>query len=328
MIRVLTKGDTGMLSLIEGVDAARAAIQQKGESRPRVWLDLTTPAPDEIDILRKDLLFGEFSIEDCLREDHPPKVEEIGEEGNRAAYLFLVARSPLAGAAGGYEGVALFVRPRLLVTVHMQDSARVNTAIERVIRDPKQTIGAGIEFAAHALLDELVEGFEPMIEAFEDEIEQLEEIVVTDFEKCSLRQVLQLRQRSTQLHREARPMRDIMASLAREGHPLIKPKARMAFRDLYDHIQRTLDRLENDRELIASLRDAHLALQNNRMNDVMKALTVVSVMSGAMAVVTGVFGMNLKFPMEDDGRGFMYTIIGMLILCVAIFAFFRWRRWV
>jgi len=328
LIRVITKGETGNLSLIEGIDAARYAISHQGDTRPRVWLDLTTPTTEEIDLLLKELKFADYSIEDALREDHPAKVEEVGEEGSRAPYLFIIARTPTAHESNLSEAVSLFIRPKLLVSIHLQESQRVNTAIERVIRDPKLTIGGGIEFAATAILDEFVEAYEPALDEFENKIEVLEGIVVEDFEKCSLEQVLQLRQTATQLHREARPMRDIMASLAREGHPFIKAKSRIAFRDLYDQVQRALDRLESDRELIASLRDAHLAMQNNRMNNVMKTLTVVSVINGAMAVVTGMFGMNLVIPGADHKHAFIYTIFGMLGLSALIYALFRWRRWV
>lgn len=328
MIRVVTKADTGSLQWVEGLDAAQAVLRGKAETRPRVWLDFIAPTPEEIDILRKELNFAEFSIEDATREEHPPKVEEVGQDGDRAAYLFVVARAPLSGGSATSEGVALFLRSRLLVTVHMQDSARVNTALERILRDPKQTIALGIEFAAHAILDELVEAYEPTLDEFESKIESLEEEIVKDHEHCGLDKIFVLRQMAMQLHREARPMRDVMSSLAREGHPLIKVKARVAFRDLYDHIQRTLDRLETDRELVASLRDAFLALQNNRMNEVMKTLTVVAVISGALAVVTGVFGMNLKIPLADSEHGFVISLLGMAAISGMIFLLFRLKRWI
>lgn len=328
MIRVITKGDVGALQWVEGIEEARAALLTKPETRPRLWLDFTAPTAEELDILRKDLCFAEFSIEDATRADHPPKVEEVGTDGERAGYLFVVARAPMAQAEQGSEGVALFLRSRLLVTVHMQDSARVNTALERILRDPKQTIGAGIEFAAHAILDEMVEAYEPTMDEFESRIETLECAIVTDHEQCGLDQILKLRQAAMALHREARPMRDAMASLAREGHPLIKPKARVAFRDLYDHIQRALDRLETDRELIASLRDAFLALQNNRMNEVMKTLTVVAVISGTLAVVTGVLGMNVKIPGAESQYGFWISLAGMAGLSFAILVLFKIKKWI
>lgn len=326
MIRVLTKGDLGALMLIEGIDAAREVLSRKEELRPRVWLDITYPSPEELDLLRKELNFAEFSIEDATRYDHPPKVEEVGEDGERKPYLFVIARAP-SREPGGSSGVSFFIRTRLLVTVHELDSRHVDTAMERILRDPKKTIGAGIEFAAHAILDELVETYEPALDAFEAKIEELETLIVEDHEKCGLDKILKLRQDAMNLHRETRPMRDVMASLAREGHPLIKPKARIAFRDLYDHIQRTLDRLETDRELIASLRDAFLALQNNRMNEVMKTLTMVTVVVGALAVITGVFGMNLKIPGGEADHGFWFSLAGMAFLAMVIFIIFKVKKW-
>jgi magnesium transporter len=200
--------------------------------------------------------------------------------------------------------------------------------MERVLRDPKQTISYGIELVAHAVLDEFVESYGPAIDKFEEVIEGLEERVAKHDASCGLESILGSRRTVTRLYREARPMRDVMASLAREGHPLIKPKARVAFRDLYDHIQRCLDRLEGDRELIASLRDAFLALQNNRMNEVMRALTVLTAISGAISVVTGVFGMNFRFPGADDAVGFWITLVALLSLGAGIFALFRFKRWV
>ena len=328
MIRILSKAEEGAFHLVEGSLAARLALEAHVEERPRLWFDLTAPTREEVDLVQSHLRFAEYSWEDALRPGHPPKVEEVTDEASRSSYLFVVSRAPEASGAAESEGVALFMRTRLLVSVHSQPSARVDAAVERVLRDPKQTLGYGIELVAHAVLDEFVEGYGPALDAFEGKLEELEEDVARVHTSCDLNVILKLRQSATQLYREARPMRDVMASLAREGHPLIKPKARVAFRDLYDHIQRTLDRLEGDRELIASLRDAYLALQNNRMNEVMKTLTVVSVISGTLAMVTGAFGMNLHIPGSDSPFGFWIAILGMLGLAAVIFLLFRWKRWV
>lgn len=326
MIRILSKPEGGVLSLVEGAIPASLALEALPTEKPRVWLDLTAPTKEEVDLIQRHLRFGDYSWEDALRGDHPPKVEEVGEDGERPAYLFVVARAPAPDGAS--EGVALFMRSRLLVSVHAQPSARVDAAIERVLRDPKKTMGYGIELVAHAVLDEIVECYGPAIDEIEGSMEELESRVANDFESCGLDVILRLRQKTTYLYREVRPMRDVMASLAREGHPLIKSKARLAFRDLYDHIQRTLDRLESDRELMASLRDAYLALQNNRMNEVMKALTVVAVISGALAVVTGALGMNLHIPGAESPYGFAAALFMMVGVSAAIFVLFRWKRWV
>ncbi|MBI3817922.1 MAG: magnesium transporter CorA family protein [Planctomycetes bacterium] len=328
MIRVITKGDSSNLKMVEGIDAARAALAGNAQTRPRAWIDLVAPSADEAELLlKKELKFADYSVEDALDANHPAKVEEVGEEGERSAYLFVIARAP-EKSDGTCDAVALFLRSRILVTVHAGDSSLVNRALDKIVRDPVQTIGAGIEFVAHGILDEFVDAYVPTLDEFENQIELMESAIVGDHNQCGLDKILKLRQSATQLHREARPMRDLMASLAREGHPLVKPKARIAFRDLYDQIQRTLDRLETDRELVASLRDAFLALQNNRMNEVMKTLTVVAVISGTLAVVTGVFGMNLKIPFSDAPNGFWISLIGMFILSLAILIIFRMKRWV
>jgi magnesium transporter len=328
MIRLLTKPEGGMLSLVEGLLPARLALEAHLPEKPRLWFDLTGPTPEEVALFQEHLRFAQYSWQDALRPDHPPKVEEVGEDGARDDYLFVVARAPIGTGGPETEGVALFMRSRLLVTVHMQHSPRIDAAIENVLRDPKQTIGYGIELVMHAVLDEFVEAYGPAVDAFEARIDALEERIVKPRESIALGGILNLRQCATQLHREARPMRDVMASLAREGHPLIKPKARVAFRDLYDHIQRALDRIETDRELIASLRDAYLALQNNRMNEVMKALTVLTATSGALAVLTGVFGMNFKFPGADETDGFWWAVAAMAGIVIGIFVLFRWKRWI
>jgi magnesium transporter len=328
MIRILTKAEGAALYLVEGLLPARLALEALPVERPRLWLDLTAPTAEEVALVQSHLQFAQYSWEDALRGDHPPKVEEVGDDTGRPGYLFFVARAPVAAGSAESEGVAFFLRSRLLVTVHAQPSKRVDEAVGRVLRDPKQTMGYGIELVAHAVLDELVDGFSPALDAFSEKLEELEEDVAKGAPQCDLGVILKLRQSATQLHREARPMRDVMASLAREGHPLIKPKARIAFRDLYDHIQRTLDRLESDRELIASLRDAYLALQNNRMNEVMRTLTVVSAISGAISVVTGALGMNLAIPGAGSPYGFWFTVAGLLLLGLTIFLLFRWKRWV
>jgi len=329
VLRVLSKPTEGALRREEGFDAAYDAVARWRSGKERTWIDVQAATPDEVDFLLWELNFEDLSLEDATRPDTPPKAEEVGEQGSRAAYLLVIARSPLKGGPEGSEGVALLLRPGLLVTVHTRPSARVDSAMARVERDPSATIGKGIELAAYALLDEFVEGYQPVLADFDHRIEQLEEAILARRGRREFEAILRLRRDIAQVWRDVRPMRDLLASLAREGHPLIKAKARVALRDLYDHTQRALDRLENDRESVASLRDAHLSLENNRMNEVMRALTVVSAVGGALAVITGVFGMNFThIPGLDSPAGFWATIGGMVVLSVTIVALFRLKRWV
>jgi magnesium transporter len=329
LFRLLAKPLEGSLRREEGLLAATSAIERWSSGKERVWLDLVSPTPEEVDLLLWELGFEDLSLEDATGPDQPPKVEEVGAEGPRAAYLLVVARAPRFDGAGRTENVALLMRPRLLVSVHLQQSTRVDAAMTRVARDPKQTIAKGIEFAAYALLDEFVEAYYPVLDDFDRRIEELEDALVSEEGRCSFASILALRREVAQVWRDTRPMRDLMASLAREGHPLINPKARVAFRDLYDHLQRTLDRLENHRDSISSIRDAHLSLTNNRMNEVMKTLTVVSVVGVVLSVITGVFGMNFaRIPGADHPSGFTITIVGLLVLAGLIVVAFRWKRWI
>ncbi len=327
MIRVVSKQLDGPFELVEGLDAAEAAIQRWTGGKERVWLDIEAAAPPEVDLIRRSLHFDELSLEDAANGNHPPKVEEVAPDGDRPAYLFVVATAPRREAPDESESVALFLRSRLLVSFHSTSSPRVDAALSRMIRDPKQTIGRGIEFAAHAVLDELADVYERLLDEFDHRIELLEDEVEEEDDVAAFGRILGLRREVTHVWRFTRPMRDVVSSLSRDGHPLVKPKARLAFRDLYDQIQRTHDRLESQREAIYSIRDAHLALTNNRMNEVMKTLTVVAVMSGFLSVLTGFFGMNLPIPGSSEPASFWVTLVGMILAAGGILLFFRWRRW-
>ncbi|MBL8692634.1 MAG: magnesium transporter CorA family protein [Planctomycetes bacterium] len=328
MIRVVTKSMEGPFQVVEGTDAAQSAIERWRGGRERIWLDLISADAGEVDVIRRQLHFDEHSLEDAVRGDHPPKVEEVGPEGDRPAYMFVVAVAPTGETEGALESIALFLKERLLITFHSKPSVSIDEALSRLLRDPSQTIGRGIEFTAHAVLDEMVDEYDKLLDSFDARIERLEGHLEKEDTQQIFPRVLRLRREASLIGRHARAMRDVMACLSREGHPLVKAKARLAFRDIYDHVVRANDRLENQREAIYSIRDAHLALANHRMNEVMKALTVVAVISGSLAVLTGLLGMNYQLPFQEHPNAFWASIIAMAVISSSIIAFFRWRRWI
>jgi len=329
MIRVLVLPEGGDPKSSEGLEAANAAVERWRSGGDRVWLDVEAPGDPELELLRDRLAFDALSIDDATLPEHPPKVEEVGVLGDRAAYLLVIARAPLPKETTNFESVALFVRSRMLVTVHVVASPAVEGARARVVRDPARTMGRGIEFAAHAVLDELVAGYDPLLDDVDKQVDALEEQIVGDGKGDGFERILALRRRVAAAARESRPMRDVALSLAREGHPLVKPAARIVFRDLYDCLLRAHDMLESHADTIASIRDAYLAIANNKMNEVMKVLTVVAVISGTLSVVTGLFGMNVGgVPGEKSPAAFWISLAGMLVLSLVMVALFRWKRWV
>lgn len=329
MIRALLYRPGGALESQEGVAAAGACLERWQNGAEHVWLDFESPDAGETQLLRERLGFDELSIDDAVGPEHPPKLEEVGPMGDRPAYLLVVARAPVPADLERSENVALLMRARLVVTVHADAARCVGRARARVSRDPARTIARGVELVAHAVLDEVVSSYDPLLDELDRRIDELEEEIIDEKPEGDFEKILRLRRAIAEVIREARPMRDIALSLSREGHPLIRATARTAFRDLYDHMVRIHDVLESFRESVASIRDAHFAIVNNRMNDVIKTLTVVAVISGTLAVVTGVFGMNFaQIPGAHSPAGFWITVAGMLALALVILALFRWKRWV
>ncbi len=290
-----------------------------------LWVDLEAPTPEEAEILGPALFgFHPLAIEDSLQEVSRPKVDDYED------YLYLVFHAwRKEGARVHLEEVDFFLGKSYVVTHHCEPRASVAAVADIVTKDPAHCMGSGPDMILHAVLDRMVDRYTDALDAVDERVDSLEASILQNPTGGTLKEILALKRELQELFRAIRHQRDVVNSLAREGHPTITRKGRQYLRDVYDHVVRVHDTVEGLRDEVAGARDAYLSVVSNRMNEVMKALTIVSTLALPVVLVTGVFGMNFDtVPLVHQSGGFWIAAALMAGMAAGMYAWFRRQRWV
>jgi magnesium transporter len=291
----------------------------------RLWVDIGGPADETALHIVRDLFhFHPLAIEDCFEARVHPKIDEY--EG----YVYIITHGLSPGSTPEVlETIELdaFVGPRYLVTYHASPSRSVSGVQEAILRGP-DLLHRGPAAVLHAIFDRQLHDIEPVIDAIDDRIAQMEDRAVLRPCPEDLSALLGLRRNILGLRRWLSHQRDVMARLSRNEVPVGGPQEALQFRDLYDHLQRFTDLLENYRELTTSIQDVSLTVTGNRLNEIMKFLTVFTAVLMPLTVITGIYGMNFEHMPELHWRWSYPVVLAVMLLTVAsVLAYFRWRGW-
>ncbi|MCY7321924.1 MAG: magnesium/cobalt transporter CorA, partial [Phormidesmis sp. CAN_BIN36] len=231
-------------------------------------------------------------LEDIVNVPQRPKVEEYDDQLLIIARMVMLRRS---GRSFLTEQVSFVLGRHYLLTVQEEPENDCFAAVRERIRLNKGTIRKhNADFLAYTLLDSIVDGFFPILEEYGEKIEDLENEVVANPTRQTLEKIHKIKRELLTLRRSIWPQRDAINSLIRDGSDLISDEVRVYLRDCYDHAVQVLDMVETYRELAASLMDVYLSSVSNRMNEVMKFLTIVSTIFIPLTFVAGVYGMNFN----------------------------------
>ncbi|MGD9145810.1 MAG: magnesium/cobalt transporter CorA [Anaerolineae bacterium] len=295
-----------------------------------LWVDFDGESPEVCEpILRQAFGFHPLAVDDALQESHVPKIDDWD------TYLYVVLHGV---TLDGAEQVALdtleldiFLGTNYLVTHrtrHMTAVDRLWTACQRDERHLKK----GATYLLYALADELVADYMPVVERFDEAIDQVEDQIFSTPTPSLLEQIFALKRALVHLRRIIAPQREVLNKLGRGDYATIHAEDRVYFRDVYDHLVRLHDITESLRELVSGALDTYLSVVSNRMNDVMRTLTVITTLFMPMSFLAGFFGMNFfqaTIPFEAwTGRlAFGLMIVAMLLLPLSMFLWIRQRAW-
>jgi magnesium transporter len=257
------------------------------------WLDLQGLGDEDV-LRRMGGVFGlhPLVLEDVVNVPQRPKVEEYDEQ------LLLIARMIMPKKSGkGFmsEQVSFILGRHYLLTVQEEPANDSFDPVRDRIRSNKGLIRKeGADYLMYALLDAVIDGFFPVLEDYGEAIEDLEDEVVSNPTHQTLEKIHKLKRELLMMRRAIWPQRDAINSLIRDGSDLISNDVRVYLRDCYDHAVQVLDMVETYRELASSLMDVYLSSVSNKMNEVMKLLTVISTIFIPLTFVAGVYGMNFN----------------------------------
>ncbi|WP_162495745.1 MULTISPECIES: magnesium/cobalt transporter CorA [Caldilinea] len=324
MIRIMCRYADGRVEL--DVPLEKLADLMK-DARNYIWVDMQgEPNAQSERILREVFRFHPLAIEDALKDSHVPKVDDYG------TYLYLVFHIVALGAEPmdiDTQEIDVFLGLNYLVTLHED----VRRSIER-LWDAGHHIEVGLArgpaMLLYELLDSQVDNFIPLIDAFEEELERLGDDIFRAHleERELLNRLLTAKSSSLRLVRVLVPQRELLGRLSTGEYRVIPPQVRLYYRDIYDHLMRLASLADSMRDLAGSTIETHLALVNNRMNEIMKLLTMVSTIFIPLSFLAGVYGMNFEYMPELQIRWFYPLMWGIFISIALIMLWtFRRRKW-
>jgi magnesium transporter len=296
------------------------------ESGASVWVDLAAPTPDEARVLRDVFRFHELAVEDALSQRHHPKIEAYD------SYLYLILHGIDFEASRhrfATHDTDFFLGPTFLVTVHGGNRRSIADVRELCARSP-HVLAEGPAALMHRIVDAMVDHYEPEADKIEDGIDALErEMFEAAVGSDGLKRLLGLKQDVASLRRVTHPQRDAVARLARREFLLVGEQVGYRFRDVYDHLVRLSDQATAMQDRVTGLLEAHLSHVSNRLNAVMKVLTVIATIFMPLTVLTGLYGMNVTLPGFPGGEAAQFWwIMGIMVAVSGVMLWvFRRRRW-
>jgi magnesium transporter len=311
----------GVTRQVEVVDPAWLAA-----GAPEVlWVNIEGPTPADRPLLADVFAFHELAVEDALAKRHHPKVESY--EG--FLYLILHEVVPYERSHEPHtQDIDFFLGRNLLVTVHTGPSPAIAQQ-QSLCRKHHGMLAEGPVALLHRIVDDMVDGYRPSVDILEARLEAIEKTVFEDPRVNPLKRILDLKADVAALRRVVVPERDAVARLARREFPEVPEQIAYRFRDVYDHLVRVTEEVAIFQDRGTGLLDAYLSTQSNRMNQVMKVLTLIATIFMPLTVLTGLYGMNVELPhLPGGGEAQFWWILGfMVLLSGAMVWTFRRMRW-
>lgn len=291
------------------------------------WINLS--GLHDVDLIRR--LGDHFGIHPLVQEDiantnQHPKMEEFDD------HLFVSLKMIYEDAASGeliFEHVSLIIGHRYVISFQETPGDVFDPVRERLRATHGRIRKLGADYLGYALLDVIVDHYFVVLEQFGSRSEELEEDILDDPTVATQKQINALRRSLIHMRRSVWPVREILGRLERLESPLVDPSTHPFLRDAYDHAVQVVDLVESLRDLVSGLTDLYMTVLSNRMNEIMKVLTIIGTIFIPLTFVAGVYGMNFEY-MPELGYRYGYPIAWGVMLAVAalLLVFFRRRDWI
>lgn len=300
------------------------------DRRGLLWVDFMSEPEEVAEPILRSFNFHPLAIDDALQETHTPKIDDWGE------YIYIVLnvmnyRQEHGVFDSEIDELDIFLGRNFVITFHDQLLSAIEEAWSACQRDVRH-VQDGPDHLLYRITDALVMGYMPLVEQIDHQIDHIEDQVFDNASRSTLEQIFALKRVLLTMRRIILPQREVFNKLARDDYKVIDPKDRVFFRDIYDHLVRLHDINESLRDLVTGAMDTYLSVVNNRMNEVMKTLAIITTLFMPITFVTGFFGMNFFEPVANlvgwtTREVFEVTIGIMLGLPIIMYLWMRRRTW-
>ena len=327
MIRSIYRASDGQVRT--GLDSAEYG-KAKADPGGLLWLDLSEEPVENCEpLLLETFGFHPLAVDDALKQTHNPKIDDWDDY--LCIVLHAVAVAP--SASGGIKTLELdlFLGAGYLVTYRSQPIVAVDTLWEDCQRDSRH-LRKGEARLLYELMDRLASDYMLVVEQFDEAIDRIESQIFSNPGTEVLEQLFSLKRGLVHVRRIIAPQREVLNKLARGDYAMIQDEEQDFFRDVYDHLVRLHDITESLRDLAAGALDTYLSVVNNRMNDIMKTLTIITTLFMPISFLTGFFGMNFfeasgLFGSWTQTPAFVVALVIMSLLPATMLIWIRKRAW-
>jgi magnesium transporter len=264
-----------------------------------------------------------LTLEDIVHVDQRPKFEDY--ETYVVAIMKMISYNTNVNA----EQLSIVLLENMVISFQEPDGGDAFDIVRTRLRQSKGRIRkCGADYLAYALIDAVIDCYFHAIEKIGDVVEQIEEDIIAGSNKESLIKLYELKREMIYLRKQVWPMRDMISNMARSETKLINPSTDIYLRDLQDHVTRIIDTVETYRDLLSGIMDIYLSTNANKMNEVMKVLTIMSSIFIPVTFIAGVYGMNFEFmPELKSPYGYAITWGVMLSVMIGLIIYFKRRKW-
>lgn len=280
-----------------------------------IWVDMDKPTEADDQILLNVFRFHPLTVEDCRETRNYPKVEEF------PGYLYFILHGVQADTSPDHFNTIeldAFIGPNYVITYHHDEFRSINN-VKKLLSTSPVLCQRGAAFLIHQIFDQIVDYYSPVLDDFDERIEKLEDDIFTMSRpnKAILEEIMDLKRGVLRLRRITGRQREVILRASRGEFSLIPAQLLPFYRDIYDHIMRVTDMAESYRDLLSGALDAYMSVVGNRMNEIMKVLTVFSAVMLPLTFIAGVYGMNFDY-IPELHREYGYFVVWGVMLTVAV----------
>lgn len=314
------------LPLAESRSTDLATLRELAAGPGVLWLDIEGLGDSAV-LEAVGALFGlhPLALADVVNVPQRPKAEVYGEQ------VFIVARMPAAALPLDSEQVSLFLGSNFVITFGEKEGDVFGPVRQRIREGRPALVEGGADYLAYSLIDAIVDAYFPLLESYGEVLEDLEEEILLRPRQELVPRLHHLKRDLLNLRRFVWPLRELLAALHRDDLPGIKPVTRVYLRDCHDHAVQLMELVESYRDMAASLMDLYLSSVSNRLNEVMKVLTIIATVFMPLSFIAGVYGMNFDtrspWNMPELGwrLGYLFALGLMAAVAIGMLVYF-WRK--
>ena len=289
-----------------------------------LWVDMEALEDSDIEILMDVFGLHPLTIEDCIMVNARPKAEDFGH------YLFLVTQGVRTNDET--KKIEVFevdfcLGKNFLITVHTDLINPITLNLERVDKG-SPIIKRGGDFLMCSILESLADSYYPLVDQFDKRVDEMEAELFKDPTTKTFNQIYRLKNDTMLLRRTIGPQADIFSIMTRGDFPLIRPANYVYYRNIFDHLVRINDIVGTSRDIVTGALEAYVSIVSNRLNEVMKVLTLLATVMMPFIVIPSIYGMNLKFlPFSQHEHGLLFILAFTTVLTIIMVLYLKNKRW-